>query len=462
MGQPQPAQQPKERRIKNFSEVSLGYPKAISLTESRRCPQCAQPTCMDGGCPLGIDIPGFIRLLREGDAVGALNRIKEQNILPGVCGRVCLAPCEKACVFQDQDSSIGIRALERFAADNGRARNAPRSLPVKNGKKIAIVGSGPSGLAAAAELAKKGYSVTVFEALPKAGGALRYGIPEFRLPSRVLDGEISDIATLGVDIQTNVIVGKSITFEELINNYEAVFLAIGAGSPRLSPIGGDHLIGVYYVQELLMRINLWGAQNYPKTSLPALLGNTVAVIGCGHAAVDCARIAVRMGKKASVIFPGLEEELIVYPSERKDAVEEGVKFESLVQPIEILSTEENRVKGLKCERLDFIENAEGRCEVKRVPGSEFVVAADTVIFAEPPKPNDEIKRFLPSLKWTDEGTIWIDPETGKTTLDKVFAAGNVVTGAGPLVDAITDGKHAAIAVDHFLSDKTSTEGVNVS
>ena len=402
---------------------------------------------------MGIDIPGFIRLLREGDAVGALHRIKEQNILPGVCGRVCLAPCETACVFHDDDAAIGIRALERFAADNGRVRHPAkeRSSAAKNGKRVAVVGSGPSGLAAAADLAKKGYTVTVFEALPKAGGILRYGIPEFRLPSRVLDTEINDIMALGITIQTNVVVGQSITFEELINDYQAVFLAVGAGSPRPASLAGDHLIGVYYVQEFLMRINLWQAQNYPKTSMPALLGNTVAIIGCGHAAVDCARMIVRLGKKASVIFPGLEEDVTVYLSEKKNAVEEGVKFESLVQPLEILPTADDRVQGLKCERLDFIENAQGRCDVKAVPGSEFILEADTVIFAEDPRPNDAIKRFLPGLRWTDEGTVWVDPQTGKTALEKVFAAGNVVTGAGPLVDAIAGGKHAALAIEKYLN-----------
>lgn len=404
---------------------------------------------------MGIDIPGFIRLLREGDAVGALGRIKEQNILPGVCGRVCLAPCETACVFNDDDAAIGIRALERFAADNGRTRHPAKELSTitKNGKKIAVVGSGPSGLAAAADLARKGYAVTVFEALPKAGGILRYGIPEFRLPSRVLDTEINDIVALGVTIQTNIIVGQSITFEELTNDYQAVFLAVGAGSPRPASIVGDHLIGVYYVQELLMRVNIWQAQNYPKTSLPALLGKTVAIIGCGHAAVDCARMVVRLGKKASIIFPGLEEDVAIYLSEKKNAVEEGVKFESLVQPVQILSTAEHRVQGLKCERLDFIENAQGRCGVKAVPGSEFILEADTVIFAENPRPNDAIKRFLPGLRWTDEGTVWVDPQTGKTSLEKVFAAGNVVTGTGPLVDAMAVGKHAAQAMDHFLSEQ---------
>ena len=407
------------------------------------------------GCPLGIDIPGFIRLLREGDAVAALNRIKDQNVLPGVCGRICLAPCEAACVFNNEDASIGIRALERYAADNGRSRHASkdRSGVIKNGKKIAVIGSGPSGLAAAAQLAKKGYAVTIFEALPKAGGILRYGVPEFRLPSRVLDSEISDIVALGITIHTSVFVGQTVTFEELMNDHHAVFLAIGAGSPPPATLAGEHLIGVYYAQELLMRINLWDAQNYPKSSTPALLGNTVAVIGSGPAAVDCARMIIRLGKKASVVFPGLEEEIALYAAERKNAIEEGVRFESLVRPLEILSTDDHMVKGVQCVRLDFVENGAGHWNVKAVPGSEFVLDADTVIIAEDPIPSDAIKRFLPDLKWTDQGRLWIDPETGKTSIDRLFAAGDVVTGAGGLVDAMASGKQAASAIDHYLSDE---------
>lgn len=410
------------------------------------------------GCPLGIDIPGFIRFLREGDATGALNRIREQNVLPGVCGRICLAPCENACVFNNEDAAIGIRALERYAADNGRARPVSKaSLAPKNGRKVAIVGSGPSGLAAAAELARKGYAVTVFEALPKAGGILRYGIPEFRLPARVLDAELADIAALGVEIQTNVIAGQTLAFDELTSKYDAVFLTIGAGSPDRRPIQGDHLAGVYYVQEVLMRFNLWEAQNYPKSSIPALLGNVVAVIGSGPAAVDCARMAVRLGKKASVVFSGLEEEVKLYPADRKNAVEEGVKFESLVNPLEIIPDEERGVKGLKCERLDFVENPGAQWELKPVPESDFVFEADTIVLASDPVPGHAIKRYLPELKWTDEGNIWVDPQTGMTSIEKIFAAGDAVTGAGTLVDAMVNGKRTASVIDQYLNAQTPSE-----
>lgn len=410
------------------------------------------------GCPLGIDIPGFIRLLREGDASGALNRIREQNVLPGVCGRICLAPCENACVFNDEDAAIGIRALERYAADNGRTRTASKISAVpKNGRKIAIIGSGPSGLAAAAEFARKGYTVTVFEGFPKAGGILRYGVPEFRLPARVLDSEVAEIAAMGVDIQTNVIVGQTLAFEELIAQYDAVFLAIGAGSPARRAIEGDHLAGVYYVQEVLMRFNLWEAQNYPKSSMPPLLGNTIAVIGSGPAAVDCARIAVRLGKNVSVIFSGLEEEIKMYSADRKNAVEEGVRFESLVNPLEIIPDAERGVKGLKCERLDFVENPGQQWDLKPVPGSDFIFEADTIILAHESVPSDAIKRFLPQLQWTDDGNIWIDPETGKTSIDKIFAAGDAVTGAGTVVDAMLSGKRAASVIDEYLNAQAPSE-----
>ena len=390
--------------------------------------------------------------MREGDASGALNRIKEQNILPGVCGRVCLAPCEASCVFNDEDNSIGIRALERYASDNGRTRAHPKDLGavVKNGKKIAVIGSGPSGLAASYELIKKGYEVTIFEALPKAGGILRYGIPEFRLPARILDAEINDIVAAGVVIQTNVIAGQTVSYEELLKEYQVIFLAVGAGSPRCDAIAGDHLSGVYYAQELLMKVNLWEAQNYPKASIPTLLGDNVVVIGYGHAAVDAARIVIRLGKKATVVFPGLEEEIRSYPSEKKSAIEEGVRFEMLVNPLEIVSRDGQRVKGLRCERLDFVEESTGRWDIKPVPGSEFLIDADTVIVAGTPQPNIVLQRYLPGLQCSANGTVQVDPQTCQTSLDQIFAAGNVVTGAGSLVDAIANGKNAALAMDRYL------------
>lgn len=458
MGQPQPAQQPKDRRIRNFTEVSLGYSKAVSLTEARRCPQCAQPTCLDG-CPLGIDIPGFIRLLREGDAVGALNRIREANILPGVCGRICMAPCESVCVFNDDDASIGIRALERYAADNGRTRQAPKDRPSapKNGKKVAVVGSGPSGLAAAAQLAQKGYTVTIFEGLPKPGGVLRYGIPEFRLPARVLDTEINDVMAMGVEIQTNVIVGQTLGVQDVMKGHDFMFLAVGCASPKMVTISGEHLIGVHYAQEIMLHYNLWQGQNDPKSSGPSLLGDKVVVLGSGHAAMDCGRIALRLGKKASVVFPGLEEEIGANPMERKNAVEEGLKFESLVRPLEIIATAENLVKGVRCERLDFVENPGEQWELKPVPGSEFLIEADTVILAQETKPSEALKRILPDLKWTPEGVLWVDPETAQTSIERIFATGDVISGAGHLVDALASGKYAALAMDRYISEAGNTE-----
>lgn len=404
------------------------------------------------GCPIGIDIPGFIRLLREGDTVGALNRIREQNVLPGVCGRICLAPCETACIYNDQEASIGIRALERFAADNGRAKfsGGRHAMPALNGKKVAIIGSGPSGLVAAAALARKGFGVTIFEALPKAGGALRYGIPEFRLPSRVLDAEIREIESMGVGIRTNVIVGKTVTADELTSQFQAVLLATGSGSPKPVDLPGNHLIGVYFAQEFLMRMNMFNAASYPKSSTPALLGSGVAVFGSGPKAFDCARLALRLGKKVSVVFPGLEEEAALYPQDRKDAVNEGVKIESLTRPLEILATKENAVAGIRCERLDFTDDSNGHWDVKAVPGSEFILEADTVILAGPSKPSDAVKRLWPALQFNDDGTVWVEPNTGGTSVKNVFASGNVATGAGPIVDAIASGKRAAEHIEAYL------------
>lgn len=416
------------------------------------------------GCPLGIDIPGFVRQLREGDAVGALNRIRENNILPGVCGRVCLAPCESACVFNDETNSIGIRSLERFAADNGRSKVMAKIKggDVKNGMKIAVVGSGPAGLSAAAELAKRGYEVTIFEALSRAGGALRYGIPEFRLPSRILDAEINDILSLGITLRTNIIVGQTVLYDELLRDFDAVFLSVGALSPRYDSIAGDHLTGVYYAQELLMKINLWEAQNYPKSTVSPLLGENVIVIGSNYAAVDCARAVVRLGRKASVVFPGMDEEINVYEMDKKNAVEEGVKFETLVNPLEILSDDRNKVKGLSCERLDFVELSQGRWDIQAVPGSQFVLEADTIILSGSPRVNESINRYLPGLRWTEDQTIWVDPLTGRTSLEKIFAAGNVVTGAGILVDAIAAGKNTAIRMDQALRGDLSPQDVKAA
>ncbi len=448
MGQPETPQQPKDRRVKNFSEVSFGLTKSIAQTEARRCPQCAEPTC-NSGCPLGIDIPGFIRALREGDATASLAKIKERNPLPAVCGRVCLAPCEPACIFNDEGEPIAIRALERFAADNGRARS--RTPAATKGKTVAIIGSGPSGLTAAADLAHKGYSVTIFESLPQAGGMLRYGIPEFRLPSKVLDAEIADIQALGVEIQTNVIVGEMTSFEELTAAYHAVLLATGAGSPQPPGLSGDHLIGVYFAQELLLRVNMLSAANYPKSPTPALLGSHVAVIGSGYAALDCARAALRLGKKASIIFAGLEEEIDVYPQERKDAIAEGVKLESLTRPLAIVGSKDNTVAGITCERLDFTDNASGKWDVKTVPGSEFMLEADTVILAGGSRPSGAFKRFLPDLVWTPEGNVRVNELTGLTSLKNFFATGDLATSAGTVVDAMASGKRAAQKIAEYLN-----------
>jgi glutamate synthase (NADPH/NADH) small chain len=402
------------------------------------------------GCPLGIDIPGFIRALREGDAVTALAKIKERNPLPGVCGRVCLAPCESACVFNDEDASVGIRALERFAADNGRGKPTGPKVP-PNGKKVAIIGSGPSGLTAAADLANKGYNVMIYEALAQAGGVLRYGIPEFRLPGKALDAELSDIQALGVAIQTSVTIGEMTPFKELTVNFDAVLLATGAGSPQPADIPGDHLIGVYYAQEFLMRVNLLSAANYPKTPTPALLGSKVVVIGSGYAALDCARAALRLGKKASIVFAGLEEEIMVHPQERKDAIAEGVKLETLTRPLEIVASDHKAVAGIKCERLDFTDDASGKWEVKTVPGSEFILEADTVILAGESRPSTALKRYLPDLALNQDGTVRINELTGMTSLKNIFATGNVTTGAGNVVDAMARGKKAAVAIDQYLN-----------
>lgn len=351
-----------------------------------------------------------------------------------------------------------------MAADNGRSKAVSKGKKNadNNGMKIAVIGAGPSGLSVSAELAKKGYEVTIFEAFSKAGGALRYGVPEFRLPSRVLDAEINDILSLGITLRTNVVVGQSVSYEDLLGTHHAVFLTLGALSPRFDTIAGEHFNGVQYAQEFLMKINLWEAQKYPKATISPFLGENVVVIGSNYAAVDCARAVVRLGKKASVVYPGLDEEFNIYEADKKNAVDEGVKLETLVNPLEILSDDQKKVKGLRCERLDFVEDSKGRWDIQAVPGSQFVLDADTVILSGSPKVNDRINKYLPGLQWTEEQTVWVDPLTGRTSVDRVFAAGNVVTGAGILVDAIASGKNAAILMDKALRGQYSNEDAAVS
>lgn len=451
MPQPQTNEQPVGKRVKNFDEVSLGYQKRVMLQEAIRCPQCTDAVCRPA-CPLGIDIPAFIRLLREGDVVGALAKIREHNDLPGICGRLCLAPCETACILEKEKSPIGIRALERYAHDHGRPRFAAKRPAIPRGKKIAVVGSGPAGLTSAAQLAKSGFRVTIFEALPEPGGMLRYGVPEFRLPRHVLDAQIDDTRLLGVEIKTGSPVGRSLSLDELSGQgYTAVLLTIGKSGPvSFDTIPGTQGRGVYYGKEILWEMNS-GARSHCKDRLTAKIGRRVVVIGSGADALDCARICVRLGRVATLIFPEIYEDLRIYPADREAAKAEGVNFEALTQPLEMLLNADQGVTGVRCVRLDFADaDGSGKWRLLPVPDSEFMVEADTVMMAPAFKTNAAAFGLPADLKINDDGSLWTDPATGMTSRHGVFAAGDAVDGCHTLVDAMASAKQAAVMVRQFL------------
>lgn len=451
MNQPQTATQPGQKRIRNFNEVSLGFSKKTTFEEARRCPQCANPVCIKG-CPLGINIPGFIRQLREGNWHDAQAQIKEESWLPAVCGRICSAPCEVACVLNEEEAPIAIRALERFASDYGRTHLSKQKKSPTGDKRIAIVGAGPAGLTAAAQLAKKGYPVTILESQDKPGGVLRYGIPEFRLPKKILDHEIEEICRLGVEIKTNFFIGQILSLQDFFTQgFSSILLATGAGRPKFMDLPGSHLGGVYYGEEFLMRVNGRGTIGRGPAAFP--IGEKVVVIGSGNTALDCARLGVRLGRNVTLMFRRTEEEMRVRREEREYGKEEGVRFEPLLKPFEILGNTRNFVSGLKCVRMDYADSeGKGSWELIPVPDSEFVLETDTVIIAIGHEPNAlQALRGDISLKLKEDGSIWIDEQTGMTSHQGIFACGNAAANAGPVVEAMASGKNVAEKIDQYLS-----------
>lgn len=479
--------QPARKRIKNFKEVSLGLPKKAVLEEARRCLQGADPLSLKG-CPLGIDIPAFICLLRDGHVSAALSKIKEANCFPSICGRICPAPCEGPGPFNPEDvrrgdpagrpspeagagAVLGIRALERYAADFGNPRFAVRERkpPVaRAGKRVAIVGSGAAGLTAAAQLAEKGYRVTVFESMDRPGGALRYGIPAFRLPRKVLDDEISGLKISGVEFKTNCYVGRTILLEDILRpglpadrqGFEAILLVPGGGIPKLSDIPGADLGGVYYAEEFLMRVNLAGEGIFLRKELNFPLGAKVAVIGSGNVALDCARLAVRLGpapggagRKVTILSPRSLDDKKAFQQECAYGQEEGVSWESPVKPLELMAGERDFVSGVRCVRLDYADvETQGRWELMPVPDSEFVLDADTVIMAVGHGPNVLLNRGCPGLRLNADGGLWVNEENSMASLEGVFACGNVIKG-GSVVEAMASGKKAAEDIDRYLKGK---------
>ncbi len=426
----------------------MGFNKKITQDEARRCPQCAVATCLPG-CPLGIDIPGFIRLLREGDNILALERIKKENPFPAICGRLCPAPCEQVCVFHADGNPISIRLLERFASDFGQPK-AERLVSAPRWKKVAIIGSGPGGMSAAYYLAKLNFGVTIFEAAHEPGGLLRYAIPEFRLPQRVLDEQFSQLKLLGVEIQTDVVFGRTMMIDEIfMRGFSAVLLATGASLPRFSDLPGSSLAGVYYDMEFLYRLQ---STNKEDALLQAreqkISAAKTVVIGRGQSAFDAARLASRLGSQVQVIFEGFEEQAGVDHEIVKQSREEGIDIHSM-KALEIVSDELGFVQGVKCCKLDIIDG-DGGLRLEPSDDGPVLVEAQMVVLANGQRPNDFLRQVLPQLKWDEDGSIWANAQTGMTSVEKVFACGSAVTAGGSVVEAIAGGKAAAHKIIEYL------------
>ena len=451
-----PSQAP-DVRNKNFLEVALGYTEEQALDEAQRCLHCKNKPCV-AGCPVGIHIPDFIAKVAEGDFEAAYQIITQQSSLPAVCGRVCPqeTQCEQKCVRGIKGEPVGIGRLERFVADwhNKNVCEAPRK-PAPNGHKVAVIGSGPSGLTCAGDLAKKGYAVTVFEALHTAGGVLVYGIPEFRLPKDIVQKEIDGLKALGVDVQTNMVIGRVLSIDELLEQgYEAVFIGSGAGLPRFMNIPGENLKGVYSANEFLTRVNLMKAYQ-PGSDTPIEHAKRVAVVGGGNVAMDAARSAKRLGaEEVFIVYRRSEKELPARAEEVEHAKEEGIVFHLLNNPTQILGDENGNVKGMECIRMELGEpDASGRRRPVEVPGSEFTLDVDCVIMAIGTSPNPLIKSTTQGLETQKWGGIIVNEETGLTSREGVYAGGDAVTGAATVILAMGAGKTAATAIDQYIQSK---------
>lgn len=445
-------------RAKNFDEVCLGYNMDEAKCEAERCINCKNAQCMKG-CPVSINIPGFIEQVKLGNIEEAYKIISESSALPAVCGRVCPqeSQCEGKCIRGFKGEPISIGKLERFVADWAR-ENGIKPTPAKEklGKKVAVIGSGPAGLTCAGDLAKLGYDVTIFEALHEAGGVLVYGIPEFRLPKEaVVAKEIANVESLGVKIEKNVIVGKSVTIDELMDEegFDAVFIGSGAGLPKFMGIPGENANGVFSANEYLTRSNLMKAFN-EDSNTPIMRGKKVAVVGGGNVAMDAARTALRLGAEVHIVYRRSEEELPARVEEVHHAKEEGIIFDLLTNPVEILEDENNWVKGMRCVKMELGEpDASGRRRPVEVPGSEFDMELDTVIMSLGTSPNPLISSTTKGLETNKWKCIVADEEHGKTTKEGVFAGGDAVTGAATVILAMGAGKAAAKGIHEYLSNK---------
>jgi glutamate synthase (NADPH/NADH) small chain len=450
-------EQPPEVRVHNFDEVPLGYAAAQAVLEASRCLQCKKPKCVEG-CPVAVAIPDFIGLIKEEKFAEAARKIKETNVLPAVCGRVCPqeSQCEAVCVLSRKSQPVAIGRLERFVADyereNGLVEKPTRAAPT--GKKVAMVGSGPAGLTCAAELARRGHDVTVFEALHELGGVLVYGIPEFRLPKRILKVEAEALKDLGVRLETSAVIGKVDTIQELMTEggFDAVFVATGAGLPTFMGIPGENLLGVYSANEFLTRTNLMRAYNFGETDTPIARGKRVMVIGGGNVAMDSARSALRLGAEHVILsYRRSHEEMPARAEEIHHAEEEGIDFHLLTAPVEFLGDEQGRLRGAVVQKMALGEpDDSGRRRPVPMEGSEYEEPIDVAVIAIGAGANPLIRQTTPGLETNKRGYIVSDPETGATSLPGVYAGGDIVTGSATVIQAMGAGRNAAAAIHQYL------------
>jgi glutamate synthase (NADPH/NADH) small chain len=459
--QKMPEQEP-GLRTNNFQEVNLGFTEELAKMEALRCLQCPKPVCIEG-CPLGIKINEFIRLVTEGNYPAAAEKIREDNILPAVCGRVCPQEdqCEIKCVVSKKGEPIAIGRLERFVADFERQSVGIRIVApaTKTGKRVAIIGSGPAGLSCAADLIQKGHEVTVFEALHDLGGVLLYGIPEFRLPKEIVKAEIESLSKLGVQFYTNTVIGYTLTVDELFHKgFHAIFIGVGAGLPYFLNVPGENLIGIYSANEFLTRVNLMRAYRFPESDTPVLdcRGKTVVVFGGGNTAMDAVRTAVRLGAKNAIIsYRRSEQEMPARKEELNHAKEEGVQFLTLTSPVEFLGDQEGWLRGVKLMKMQLAEPDEsGRRKPIPIPSSEFTLEIDMAIIAIGNGSNPILQKTTQDLTFNKRGNIVVDPETMHTSREGVFAGGDIVTGGATVVLAMSAGRKAAAAIDQFLQSKS--------
>lgn len=455
--QKMPEQEPKVR-AKNFNEVPFGYTPELAQLESNRCLQCKKPKCIEG-CPVEIDIPAFIKLINEGDFDGSARKLKERNSLPAVCGRVCPQEdqCEKVCIVGKKDQPVAIGRLERFAADWERTKGEvtiPEKAP-STGKKVAVVGSGPAGLTLAGDLILKGHEVTIFEALHKTGGVLIYGIPEFRLPKDIVQSEVNYLERLGVKVECNCVIGRIETVDELLQEYDAVFLGLGAGLPQFLNVPGENYCGIYSANEYLTRSNLMKAYLFPKYDTPIARGKNVAVFGAGNVAMDSARTALRLGADTvRIIYRRSRDEMPARIEEVHHAEEEGVQFYLLTAPTKFLGNDNGWVTGVECLRMELGEpDDSGRRRPVPIKGSEFKLECDLAVVAIGAGANPLLPTQTPGLELNKRGYIVADLETGKTTKPGVWAGGDIVTGSATVILAMGAGRKAANSIHEYLMNR---------